>query len=774
MEKPIIDIYIDKYEIPFEKSFLAECVTSVDRNNPKELSRAAIKYVVELEEIFQNALRDENHPSRKRLESDLQWLSESLGKNLILFVGHTETCKNYIRDFLFDDVITNDLETVFIIIGCIGDKIAHEHNMDPKYRRKKIVFFGFHELVHVYNGEIFACKEPHNKMPVMKCDYPTKFENKDKLLNKNGKLNLESLKAPDLNNELVNCCKAKFQRFSSIFVEYLNKRGCSKFTKEVLLRKISSLTDPKKMDETTFTNADGIACKEDKNCEIANPFKAFEEIAARYDNIFEPIFQEFNKMLLDLRKNPSDVGIHRAFFERLASLKEEEKGVLNYFSDEQDYNNLGQKLVYSMEYNNITFDTCMIAVIYKQYDFLLYFLQTYKDAIDFNVIYKDKQDNLLSILLSNLQDYDDELSLYKPIKILIKKDPSLILLPDRRRHFPVFYTFTYQYKRLSILMLETLRKEVKKNPKAFKGLNEEDIKKLQTKPLLWMEEKNKADKSFLVLAEGKTTDISFWKIAARYGADPDMSGRTIIGDYKDPMEILLDESKYKYPRINEDVVKLLCYYGNVRFDISEKLEYYSSDEEMEKLKSFRESNVRFDKKRMNSYKGWGGAPMLTNPGYRDALEDYKDSLYVYEHHDELITENIRILKECEEILNLDEHTRQEKQKALNQEFDLEMDVMIQSTEDSLYEPIERLYSLHEDIDTWFIGKLIPKEEKKEYRKRATAILIGGKTSNPVKAVEGIKELFREIQSRYSEMAGGRRRLTRKRALRKRKYTHKHR
>jgi hypothetical protein len=243
-------------------------------------------------------------PARERLMGLLNRLSDQLPFDFKLIISESSKC------------IPNHWETevaapasrprIILFIACRSEGVLMRNNFGPppksgKYRFtagntqprkggvfKNIYYFGFSNLVHLYNGDIYVCEQDY------KGDYP--------------KLSCD---LPRIQGDMrADCCAAKKNHFTSLFVEGLKTRGCFKLTEEILLNKFAELATTyigeenlragrqpsldaynKLLDANAFFKiTEGLPCSGVSNpCQIFNPHKE-KAIAAseKYNSMIRP------------------------------------------------------------------------------------------------------------------------------------------------------------------------------------------------------------------------------------------------------------------------------------------------------------------------------------------------------------------------------------------------------------------------------------------------------------------------------------------------------
>ncbi len=756
MGEPFVHIFIDKYKIG--KPFLFDCVQNRDPSDPKKSTVKPLQLVIEFEELCLQQLQDEDNPSRKHFESNMKWLANQLGKNIFFFIGHSDKCDDYVKSFYYKigTLLTNTLPSIFLIIGCEGDELATFYNTDVTYqslRDRGVVFFGFKHLVHIYNGDIYSCKEPHHKMPNMDCDYAESSKNRESLLNSRGALNQTKL-ATEKNNRLLRCCSLKFDRFASTFAEYLNKRLCVKYTKEKLLEKIVKLTNPTSTQQTTFYPENGIACTESGNCEIANPYKPSEELAAEYDNNLEGVYEKIVPFLQAINKDRGNAALHIELLKALDELKGSELQVLNYTEED------GAKIYY---YGNILLNI----VHFGLPDLALHIIRKYADVVDLLTV-NIANDTLFHVICYEI-DSEHDLVFYELTKYILERKPKLVSMFDSDSTVPLALLLKRNAKPYLQLVIDALKTE-----KPFDILQQyANIDALQT------------------LAFHNINDIQTWKLLLRHNANPNVviSRRTV-------MDIFLD----KYPPYNGEILKLLCIYGyNDRETLLKKFSKYQEDTKSEanialSLEGM-DAVFRLMKKRLSyHYKKYWISDKFVNGRY---VSYYKPTLYMddeflrdkaehdemkhlMDNYKEIIGGTLALLQECLDIILLPQERKEEMKAQINAESDAFMRNYMEKVEEQV-NPIKQMEKMFERIDKSLTGKIsITKEEKKAYRAQGVQIMkqVRDGAKHPLEARDELSEILRTIEDKLASpgaATGGRRRTTRKGGLlRLRKHTRKHR
>lgn len=316
------------------------------------------------EDMTLREMSSPENPSYKKLEENLKWIANTLQCHISVFVGHVDTCQNYI-DTIYKQTVEqlkffSSLPTIFLIIACRGDEIAFQLNTESKYsifRQHRIAFFGFQDLLHIHEGEIYSTKLPDTARSKAICDSQEikgLFERLSADFNAAGiepslGENVEPQVILDIyrkfpNLEIFKCCRTKLGRLYSDFVKGLGRRHTTKYPKEKLAAKFKQYTQSRRSDilqrdYTTITTSDGINC-ETEPCEIPNLYEADELLAQSYNKKgeFHALFRELKSYILPsytyTHKNfTSSNDYHNSvesFFRRIQDLKDDERSVFTY------------------------------------------------------------------------------------------------------------------------------------------------------------------------------------------------------------------------------------------------------------------------------------------------------------------------------------------------------------------------------------------------------------------------------------------------------------
>jgi hypothetical protein len=192
---------------------------------------------------------------------------------------------------------------IIIFIACKSEGVLMRNNFGPppksgRYKFtagdtqprkggvfKNIYYFGFSDLVHLHNGDIYACKKPYmGAYPKLSCDLPR-----------------------IQGDARADCCGAKKNHFTSMFIEAFKTRDCFKLTEDDLLEKFGELLTV--IGEETIRNGlqpsldtynsmvaninlfkitKGLSCEGANPCAIVNQYKGANEKSERFNKLILP------------------------------------------------------------------------------------------------------------------------------------------------------------------------------------------------------------------------------------------------------------------------------------------------------------------------------------------------------------------------------------------------------------------------------------------------------------------------------------------------------
>lgn len=342
----------DIYSIPSGEltpvSFLQRCLTRVLEEHPNEVPDHEWQLIIEIEEEEIEALQNSSSKSYRNLKNTLNEAARIAKTNIVVYMGHMEVCLNYVKTIDLNQLLySNGLPTCVFIIACYSDKYISELNQKAIDERLPIYFFGFETLMHMVEGEAYMCKETHKEIPNLDCVYPGSKEEIEALFagmptnNPNsldysmGLIVNDELRKPfQEQNKVIQCCRAKYERFRKVFLETLNKRDCAKFTAQDFARKCKTIEDPEFMTKELYRvkHEDGTPCSKEKPCKMpTGALEPFVKSAKEYNNLMKAkvasaeIHQLFQNTLADYKnKEKNDLRIVQI----LGSLTKEERKIV--------------------------------------------------------------------------------------------------------------------------------------------------------------------------------------------------------------------------------------------------------------------------------------------------------------------------------------------------------------------------------------------------------------------------------------------------------------
>jgi len=398
--------------------------------------------------------------SYKKLETTLRWIGDKLNCNVSVFVGHIETCSYYVdtiyQKTIKDLKVYSSLPTIFLIIACRGNELAFILNTDSRYsvfRDHKVAFFGFEDLLHIHEGEIYSTKLFDTARSKAICD----SEDTEKLLDSFPEaltavgINIDTTaieispqfilkmyrQHPEL--EIFKCCRAKLGRLYSDFVKGLERRETTKYTKELLAEKFAEFArNPKSSvltkNYTTITSADGMDCSK-TNCNIPNLYEAEELLSQEFNkkDSFRNFFREL-KSLLDPDYTYPTNGYStqedfykrtEQFFKRIQGLKGREMSIFTYTPNLEN--------ISPILYDLIIMPTFRLTD-YSKFKMVRFVLQKYGSALDLTIQNSYTGITFLHAIASSSGFTEEEqYTLFKTIYDILPKETreSIFFLKDK-------------------------------------------------------------------------------------------------------------------------------------------------------------------------------------------------------------------------------------------------------------------------------------------------------------------------------------------------------
>lgn len=259
-----------------QTSLALELLNTVHDDIEQAFSYAPIQFIVEEEEKELTALGDPTSASYKQLYSTLSEVGKLFRVNMMAVIGHVEICVDYMKSVDFEDRPHNNYANIILVIGCHSTEYLNQFRANPLYQANQNFFFGFKNLVHVIDGEIYMCKDSQTEQPFLDCRYKGSLEDQVALWDQKAHAyKTDELMKENSQNKLVQCIHAREHRYIKTYKEGIWKRVSVKFRAEDIAKKISSLLSfvqsnkntngsfnhSKLTDDIlTFQFADGLAC----------------------------------------------------------------------------------------------------------------------------------------------------------------------------------------------------------------------------------------------------------------------------------------------------------------------------------------------------------------------------------------------------------------------------------------------------------------------------------------------------------------------------------
>jgi len=745
--QPEVGIISHDWKSPYAP-IVEECIANVERARYTPMELQAIRPVVEFEGIELNEYVERKGKFYSILKKDLEWLAKRVGKNILAYVGHVEQFDDFMDNLIYhlERVKSIDkikafnpaLETIIIIVACYSGEYAHYYNNRNRasfkvLQKYNIALLGFANLVHIYQGEIYVCFEPHNRIKSLDCAYPEAFDDKMSIVqNKNeGK-----------DNQLQQCCQSKFDRFKSLFVEDLSNRSCGKITKEVLLKAILNLLTPEQkidtsklffLDPVNIGFDQGVPCPSE-GCKPINPFKGQERIADSFDKAEELIV--LGKKIIDWALNFSE----EKLLNKIQSLEPSQREAL-YLRN------------YIMHSGTVIFDL----LFYKKYRTLLFIFKHFQIPIGF-VGAENKNFFCYAPTVVPLQ-YEDKLfelcyALYKYSTAKEVEKITAMQLYDFSNYSCLYYMIRYRH--ISLIEFNLFYADRYANVETV-NYNPEG------KPIL------------MHACDTYLFDSYVWKLLLTYGANPrnkatielgPATGNTDQTFHLTPIEYIL---KFIPPPFPKDILELCCIFGHT----DEEFLYHTYTNFRDVLENRGgETYQRYYGMAVSGLEVIRNAQvgmLLTNPDYYGTLQHRKNVEYLIEHFEEAIQQAYKKLEICLRIIRSSperkKKMRQKIMKEVLQQLNTNMKTRIANIETK-----EKLPSIYGKLNKTLKRpnvRLRP-NQKKSYRNRGLGIL-RNESRSVINRAQNLEELINSVLGKTptteeNEFAGGKR-ATRK-ALRR--------
>ncbi len=446
---PKVEVDIQVIESDYVPNYYYNCMDSIYHTEDRDaVNPQAILMVVEFEEQELKQLKNPSSESYKTLHETFHNAATQAKVNIVVIIGHMEKCEDYINTFTFKN-FKSRLPTVVFVVGCYSNAFVGKYNKDARFKDKHFYFFGFEHLMHVIHGDIYMCVNGHQDVPVMDCRYQGSRDNLDYYLVKTINNSIPYNKIPYNNlkiqetppKKLIQCCKAKLDRFKSAFMKDLYTRRCIKVDTDVLVKKLNgirkkdgSLRPSSELEESDFVISmkDGVECKKD-TCVIPNPYKSLEKTAQ--------VFNDEMKVSITKRK------INHELHSYEHSSVDEEKIISYIHSLKRDEI---QELMYSVEHYHRDYQQPYFYSFFEQNLPLLQKAILTQYGIDIrkqggsglSILHKiiKSMNDLQSIYYSGGNNYTMS-SIYRTFRRIYDTNKEIFLIPDNRGDSPLVYIF---------------------------------------------------------------------------------------------------------------------------------------------------------------------------------------------------------------------------------------------------------------------------------------------------------------------------------------------
>ena len=267
-----------------------------------------LTFLLEEEEILE--LTRAESAASQTLRATVKPIADELQCNIVVFVGHTHECFNYISTTGL--TIPNTLPTIVLVVACFSMQKIQEYNLKQEMIDRNIYFFGFNNFMHVLKGEILACKENHKAIPYLNCRFDEVKNNIQKITANAS----EYTKPYEAKLDLLKCCAGRYEHFKQLFYDYLVGRECVRFTTEKLLPKLRRIRNPDgslhrdtfasktDLDNYIFYIEDGEPCTAASCSEGKTKYSTYKPNIAKFDDRIR-FGNEATKKLVDIINDTS-------------------------------------------------------------------------------------------------------------------------------------------------------------------------------------------------------------------------------------------------------------------------------------------------------------------------------------------------------------------------------------------------------------------------------------------------------------------------------------
>jgi hypothetical protein len=660
-----------------------------------------------------------NYTHAPPLYTMLKEIANELHVHIKLFVGHIESCED---DFLLP--ITARLDTIqeptiIVIIACLGAQLARETNENEVWKTSQAVVMGFEDLVHIYNSEIYSCKLSHSSLPNMTCAYDSVEEDYKELVKIYGDRNAKSLNDYNVSqarhndtNNLVQCCKAKLDRFRNTFLENFRKRKCVKHTKAKLLEKMRAILkadgtfDREKLIDPsfyTFRSADGVSCDTpSEDCEIAHPYGPSVNVAKRYNEMSSllKLFDQF-KNIAYAEKDTEEKD--KETLKMLQGLKQTEMGILKYKDEDGT-------LLHVLARGGCA--TSILYLLKRKTDFDLFALNEEGDAF-IEELSKSKftaEEGLLRVLIKVLE---------------LEPDYFVGQSPER---YDVLY-HAVQKQMVSVVQYLAQYTTIDFAAKIFPDFYNYNLLFVSYRNLPWTTEKA----------------YKLVKLLLAKGANPNH-----IAD--DDYDLLKDYFKIHPPLVREKILKELCYYGYSNVEsIDDGISLFS------KILNSPSEQIRYKQEILEEIKEWEENEHNQLKIQHQMFEEYNEVREVFlANFTQSMKTTIKSLEECKKIIerggkknSYRVHNKAKTLKTTKQN--------INNITRRLVAP-DKIPIAYQNVNEYIkkVGAKFTKDEKKAYRNRGISVL-QNKNTNVLERLQTLEDLLKEIMEESGKRGTGGRR-----------------
>lgn len=708
-------VEIDVYLTGRQNSLLESCMqlSQGPQHGYRELLLGNLIYDFE-EEGLDELKYYSNDPSNL-LRATLQAIADDLKIDIHVFVGHIDVCQDYLTPYETRlDTLTKP--TIVLLIGCLGSEFAQQTNQKEIWNNSQAVVMAFEDLVHIYNFEIYGCKQSHVSIQNMLCQYDGVEGNYKKLVEIYGQEGEELLDEYDLHrathdteNKLVQCCYAKIDRFRSIFLKKLRERGCAKFTKDRLQAKMGALLkedgslDRDKIENPAsfiFSYGDGIECNT-ADCVISNPYEASEEIAKSFNDRSElnSLYSEFKT--IGETKGPIKENDANAL-KLLKSLSESKKKIFTYIGMDGSLLNL------------LAYNGCVASVEY-----------VLKQKVNIPLYHQDSWGNtFLDSLISSGNTAEE--SCYKIITKVLEKEPDYFTKIIHTK----CSTLSVATKIGFYSVVELLSEKTTEDFTTCENYTNGNLLFVSCKYIPWTTEKS----------------YKLVKLLLAKGVDPNYkldSGEDILTMYV----------KIHTPLVKEKIFRELCHYGYSNLNAINKL-----IEDYSKILISPREEISYKEYLANHYNNLPSVENWTElhlgDEWKASYEEIHDNYELFMQTFKPSIQNfIRLLEDCKRIIN--KGGKKAHQLNFNKKRTLKNVKQNVNNITRRVLAVDKIPIAYQDIDEYIkkVGAKFTKDEKKAYRERGIQIL-QNKNGNAMERLQTLEGILKEIMEEAAKRSAG--------------------